>query len=68
MGTVCRIFPDRQFGFMRSDSDEVEYYFKYNQLSPVVAWKDVQIGSRFSFCLGRNQQGTCAVSIEPINP
>lgn len=67
MGTVCRIFPHRQFGFMRSDSNGVEYYFRYNQLSPAVAWKDVQIGSRFSFCLGQNQQGTCAVSIGPID-
>jgi hypothetical protein len=67
LGTVCSLFPDRKFGYIRCESDGHEYYFSYNQLSPMVAWRDVHVDSRFSFCLGRNRKGTCAVSLAPVS-
>ncbi|MCI0380003.1 MAG: cold shock domain-containing protein, partial [Gemmataceae bacterium] len=66
-GTVCRVRLDSKFGYIKSDTDGREYYFHFNQVSPSIAWKDIQPEYRLSFCLGRNKQGTCAVSLAPID-
>jgi cold shock CspA family protein len=60
-GTVCRVYTDRRFGYIRGDADAAEYFFHANQLDPTTAWHDVHVGCRLSFCLGRNTEGVCAV-------
>ncbi len=67
-GTVCSNFPDRRYGYVRSDADGAEHFFHYNDLEPGSVRGAVRVGSRFSFCLGRNRQGTCAVSLAPTDP
>lgn len=65
-GSVVRVFPERGFGFIKSDDDGSEYYFRFNEIHHRVKWKDVKVNSRFQFSVGRNSSGVCAIMLEPI--
>lgn len=62
-GTI-RIVEGRNFGFIKSDIDNLEYYFNSKSIHSKILFHDLRDGFRFTFLLGENRGGACAVDLQ----
>jgi LuxR family transcriptional regulator, glucitol operon activator len=66
-GQVMRVFPDRQFGFISNDADPAEeFYFEFQQIEDARTRRNLNVGDKFQYTLGRNSKGSCASDLEPL--
>jgi CspA family cold shock protein len=63
-GTVRRIFPDRGYGFVRTDEGK-EVYFHKNAVHGGLEFKHLQEGQRVTLDVEQGRKGLQAVTINP---
>ena len=63
-GTVRRIFPDRGYGFIRTDEGK-EVYFHKNAVHGGLEFKHLQEGQRVALDVEQGRKGLQAITINP---
>jgi cold shock CspA family protein/ribosome-associated translation inhibitor RaiA len=67
LGTVRRIFPDRGYGFVRTDEGK-EVYFHKNAVHGGLDFKHLQEGQRVALDVEHGHKGLQAITINPPLP
>lgn len=67
LGTVRRIFPDRGYGFVRTDGGK-EVYFHRNAVHGGLDFKQLQEGQRVALDIEQGNKGPQAITINPPPP